>query len=988
MRNRTCLAAAIAALFASTAHFASAIYAGEVKPADAILAEMNAPRATSRPPKPLGLHAQLRADAKALAQTVASLPAEEAAGRWLALSDRQRAALHVDVAPSGTFEPPVDFAALLAALPTAEQLPALKAALDRRPLDDAGGQRVALLKMLVATLRGDAPGVDAAFDDLRTAALARKTPGGRIDARFAEFRKALAGGEAEASSSLAEFERELEERSPAGVSYVRQLSVPDLVSLVGEERARPLLDRAVRSGKKLRIYNGDATKRIARELALASIESATVPQWSLCESVDAVELYEATAKKFPAKPDADDRDFDFGQHERQQAAPYYLLGLIVRGRSDDALKFATDPAQRDALGAYSIRSAADALSGKGFDEQLYQFLKRVAAADPATPLWEVLVTTAAKAGHANELLQLARDAAAKPGQDAASRRASNRHLADALLSADQVDEGIALLRQEADGGDASDELARVVRLATIGRILGRPELVAEALDDARRRTLALPDKGAESGPSTYAREMRLAGRAGELSAVLAQQLPQIKPESGHAYSVPEPLLELADTYYRADRPHDVLTMFDAFPQWSAADLSKLPIGSGGSHDDSKPAAFYAAWAMLESDRPEQGLRVLDFVLDRRGGLDAAYQLLIDHDPAAAEAKLDALFARDPFEERPLIWKAILQRKAGKLDDAERTLRQAIAIDPSDGEQGKGDRMRVYGVLADVMADKGDAKQADFLRGAVRAIRLSEDADDAWQAGLLTRAIAMYEAALKHFADAYCIQSRMAIQLAELGFEEQAAAHYERAYELMPDSFGRVESHCFGCEGAFRSGAAQGIAERVFTRLLAKSPDKPQLHYLLGYLRTSQGRHGDALPAFRRAVELDPKYLNAWKSLADCEDHVAIPQEERDRAAIAIVSLDPLGRHSSPEVAKVRDVAGLYAAASSAARLRPAEPAALYPLRAAAARIAAEAESEHRTHHFTYSVSSFDRQLGRTAGEAVAENERVKPFVDWMDNFGQ
>jgi tetratricopeptide (TPR) repeat protein len=197
------------------------------------------------------------------------------------------------------------------------------------------------------------------------------------------------------------------------------------------------------------------------------------------------------------------------------------------------------------------------------------------------------------------------------------------------------------------------------------------------------------------------------------------------------------------------------------------------------------------------------------------------------------ARLDAVFARDQFEERPLIWKALLLHQAGREEEAEKVARQAIAIDPSDGEQGKGDRMRVYGVLADIRAARGDQKEADFLRGAVRAIRLSEQADDYQAAGLLSRGVKMYQDSLKHFADAYCIQSRLAVQLTALGLHETAAQHYEKAFELMPDSFGRVESHCFGCESTFSGPQAQTVAERVFTTLAAKNPDKPQIHYLLG-----------------------------------------------------------------------------------------------------------------------------------------------------------
>src|SRR5207249_3562492 len=118
---------------------------------------------------------------------------------------------------------------------------------------------------------------------------------------------------------------------------------------------------------------------------------------------------------------------------------------------------------------------------------------------------------------------------------------------------------------------------------------------------------------------------------------------------------------------------------------------------------------------------------------------------------------------------------------GKMEEAEKCARQAITIDPSDGEQGPGRRMRGYAVLADIRERRGDAKEAETLRGAVTAIRHSEEADRFYEAGLLTRAVKMYEEALSHFTNAYCIQSRLALRMAELGDMAGAEEHYRRAY---------------------------------------------------------------------------------------------------------------------------------------------------------------------------------------------------------------
>jgi len=389
--------------------------------------------------------------------------------------------------------------------------------------------------------------------------------------------------------------------------------------------------------------------------------------------------------------------------------------------------------------------------------------------------------------------------------------------------------------------------------------------------------------------------------------------------------------------------------------------------------------FMAAAALADAGRKDEARKVLNAVLDADGGYDPAYELLIKLDGVGAIPRLDDLFAHDQFEERPLIWKASLLSESN-LADAEKIVRQAIAIDPSDGEQGKGTRMRVYAVLADILQKKGDAEQAKIYRGAVQAIRVAEDADDWWEAGLLTRAVKHYEEALTHFQDAYCIQSRLALRLAEMGMTERAEEHYRKAYELMPDSFGRMESHCFGCEGAFEGSRPRQIAEQVFMRLIQKTPNKPQIHYLLGYLREQEGRWGDAVDPMKKAVDLDPDYLNAWKHLQDMSRYVHLAPELRDAAALTLLRLDPLGRHVQPGLAEVRDLKGLWQAADKAVSLRREPPKSLLPLPAAAE--AAKSSPQHR--HFNYS-SHQERSTPPAPGGYFAEVGAIAAIGEILDS---
>jgi tetratricopeptide (TPR) repeat protein len=355
-------------------------------------------------------------------------------------------------------------------------------------------------------------------------------------------------------------------------------------------------------------------------------------------------------------------------------------------------------------------------------------------------------------------------------------------------------------------------------------------------------------------------------------------------------------------------------------------------------------------------------------------------MLVESEGNAAIPYLDAQAAADPFEERPLIWKAHLLLQDGKLDEAEKAIRSAIAIDPSDGEMGDGDRLRAYTVLADILEKKGNSEDAKIYRNAVAAIRLAEKADDLNAAGLRTRAIAKYEEALGLFADAYCIQSRLAVQLADMGRMTEAEEHYRRAYELMPDSFGRMESHCFGCERAFKGPLAESLAEKTFTKLVEKSPDKPQLHYLLGYLRKEQGREKEALKHFMKAVELDPEYLNAWKMILDISNKLLLPGKERDDAAFALLRLDSARRHAHPDFDQIVDLKTLWTLANRVETTEKSQKSpAILPLAASDVALKQLSESERL-------ILASDSDAPLTPGEALGEQDVIEMITLLMNRI--
>lgn len=321
-------------------------------------------------------------------------------------------------------------------------------------------------------------------------------------------------------------------------------------------------------------------------------------------------------------------------------------------------------------------------------------------------------------------------------------------------------------------------------------------------------------------------------------------------------------------------------------------------------------------AELQQRQSAAARQLVERLVANAPGDDRAWKLVLTLLGPDFESFAQRQFDADQFEERPLIWLAQFPWDKGNKAVAEKFARQAVAIDPSDGKQGPGDRMRVYAIVAQILKDKGDPL-GDVYAGAVRAIRMSEHADA--NAGLQRRALKLYQRSLNEFSDAYCIQSRLAVQLARQGEFAAAEPHFRRAFELMPDSFGRMESHCSGCEGVFREGPAMSIFEVVFLKLLKTQPANPRLHYMLaymlGYLRESQQRIPEAVQSYRRATQLDPDYINAWEQLAsmDADDLPAgtITPAERDDVTFALLRLDPHGRHTTPDMSAIRDLKRLW-----------------------------------------------------------------------------
>jgi tetratricopeptide (TPR) repeat protein len=921
---------------------------------------------------------QLRDDLKSFSESVTNLAPTDAAQRWLDLADR---VVNVQQQQIQNYNPssiPIQPDDLLGALPPPTTWSALAKAIAARPPAKSGGEiREAGLRLLAAALTGDTTERNREISSLQDMA---KTADQQGSYSYDNILQQLGQATLAMSDDPDDILKSLGYQLAYGNGQsVQQLQVPNLVSLIGSEKTEAFLRKALVAPNVALTFNApNETSRLAQKLALELMDQLKTAQWGLVNSLDAVELYEALDKHFGVTtnnfaslvgltngiPAVNPANF-MGDNQKQGAEVYYMLGLISQDRTADAVAVAKRLKGQNV--EYIFGEAFKAMENAGFTSALDNFFNALLSQDPTLPFWDQYVEVAADAGQTDRMLALVRAAAARDDLSDNQKATLHQILFKALLAADEVDGAVQQARQlialdattPSNNGYNGGQLG--VMIARIGVLLQRPELIEEGIA-AAKKWLATP-----------AGQNYSSGNPGSVVVSLAQILIEIKrgPEAesiltdalanatqpgsarrGYSWNpggAPRQILtELVTLYYKAGRYDDVLTLLKQSPDWGAKDLSDLFETSSfdtSSFDNGDvsvmwlhtpgesplPVPYLAACSLAAAGQKAAAQRIDDAVLNHHPGLDRGYELLLSLNGTNAIPRLDELFSLDQFEERPLIWKAHLLRQENQLAEVEKIIRQAIAIDPSDGEEGRGDRMRAYSELASILAARGENKDADDYSNVVKSIRLSEDADQFYTAGLLKHAIGIYEQALNYFSDAYCIQSRLAVQLAALGKITEAEEHYRRAYELMPDSFGRVESHCFGCERVFDGERAQSIAEKVFVQLAAERPNKPQVHYLLGYLRTEQERYNEALTNYLTAVRLDPDYLNAWVKAQEASEQTLMSPQKRDEIVFNILRLDPLQRHAQPDFQRVSNLNGLWTAVAVTASHQPPRAADLFAL---------------------------------------------------------
>jgi len=962
-------------------------------------------------------------------ETCAALPPNQAAAEWLALYDRYW------LLPSGGISDRyssgrygasgvLSLQSVIAALPPPSAWDALATRIESRTATNKNEQmRECALHLFGDYLIGSNEKLqrDLATLESQTSGLDRYQRENIMETertlRMFIQRRQQDGSPA---SLVREFEKTLElQKSAAGRSVT--VKIPDFVTLVGEERATELITAALKTpGVRIKGQGNQATLALARRICLARVNQLLEPQWALACSLDSVELYEAMIKKFPAKDrlsepaegsqfieNATDVNRNDSDSDKTSATGYYILGLLAKNRVQEAVAFVTTEQEAnfsERIGQFVY------LWSHGEDRvppgAMLDFYERLLKKKGDNSLWPSYIGLALQLGKTNEMIQLLSAETSRTDLTFEQRVKAQEHLALGYLADDRVDEAVQAFRRilqmdsskESAAVQTACETLRVsigIRLATLGRLLKHPEWIEEGIRacEAAQARFRILSPGGGGYNSDYFRNQicevliqnrQYAKAESNLVDSIAEQLKSTTRTRG--FSPPESfqseLMQLAGIYYQAGRYSDILVLLEQAPWWGGNDLVMIPSQRCG---ETVSLSVMAAEGLRAAGRTTQAVEVLKNTLYQNPGEDAAYQLLISLAPAGLAAWLDSIYQRDRFEERPLIWKAYLLMKDGNLNEAEKVAREALRVDPTDGETKAGDRVRGYAILADILEAKGQKDDAAFFRKVVESVRIAEQGDALTAAGLITQSLEQYEKAQSLFANAYCVQWRLAKRLDAIGDKEEAEKHYRIAFERMPEQFGQVASFCFGCEGAFQSGHSRSVAETVLLRLEKEGPKRPQVYYLLGQLRVAQERYPEAYTYYRKAVEMDPGYLDVWEQINAIADNLYLPPAERGEIRIQLLRMDPLQRHTYGNINEISDLKTLWAVLQDAQKLNVKSPESLLAFPATEARMkelhkGREVEAEEGWRY----VVTYGRHEAPEPGQAIAENRVVEQILRVME----
>jgi Flp pilus assembly protein TadD len=203
------------------------------------------------------------------------------------------------------------------------------------------------------------------------------------------------------------------------------------------------------------------------------------------------------------------------------------------------------------------------------------------------------------------------------------------------------------------------------------------------------------------------------------------------------------------------------------------------------------------------------------------------------------------------------------QKQLRLDEAENSYNKAIALKPGYAE--------AHSNLGVALQDLGRFEEAED--SFKKAIELKTDFAEAHsnlgntlkELGRLEEAQASYTQAVALKPDFAEAHSSLGAIFKALGKSDEALASYRQAILLKPDY---AEAH-FNLGNTIREQGRFDEAEAGYRQAIALKPDVAEFHYNLGVTLNGQGRFDEAEASFTQAIVLNPQDLKAHNQLLMC-----------------------------------------------------------------------------------------------------------------------
>jgi hypothetical protein len=245
-------------------------------------------------------------------------------------------------------------------------------------------------------------------------------------------------------------------------------------------------------------------------------------------------------------------------------------------------------------------------------------------------LWDQLIEIAAQAGEARKALEFLRKTEGRKDLTESARRLVSGQLCSALLAADEIEEGVKMLREQVNGTSKLDAGYAGLHLTQIGQLMEKPEWIETGVTALQASVAQLGANPNENYWFTrlseeLAKLLEAQGRLDAAEEIRVQKLlVASRPPPPNGYTdergLRSALAELASFYRRNERPLDVLELISSADGWGVEDIATL-LANNESGNES--IAFDAAESLHALGRSDEAKRIIEAYLQAESGKDQA-----------------------------------------------------------------------------------------------------------------------------------------------------------------------------------------------------------------------------------------------------------------------------------------------------------------------------------------------------------------------------